>query len=62
MTEDKLSYFMDVLFLNGFRIKNKLYDIVKYDLETLKEFSNKPQLEHWDVEYYRNLQLEELFK
>lgn len=53
---------MDVLFLNGFRIKNKLYDIVKDDLETLKEFSNKPQLEHWDVEYYRNLQLEELFK
>lgn len=42
-------------------IKNKLYDIVKYDLEALKDFSNKPQLEHWDVEYYRNLQLEELF-
>lgn len=34
-------YCMDVLFLNGFRIKNKLYDIVKDDLEILKEFLNK---------------------
>lgn len=62
MTEGELSHFTHVLFQNGFRIKNKLYDIVKYDLEALKEFSNRPQLEHWDVEYYRNLQLEELFK
>lgn len=55
MIEDEFLYFMDVLYLNGFRIKNKLYDIVKYDLETLKEFLNKLQLEYWDVEYYRNL-------
>lgn len=43
-------------------MKNKLYDIVKDDLETLREFANKSQLEPWDIEYFRNLRLEELYK
>jgi hypothetical protein len=43
-------------------MKNKLYDIVRNDIEVLKEFSNKTEIEHWDLEYFRQRRMESIFR
>ncbi|XP_056017700.1 probable ATP-dependent RNA helicase DDX27 [Ostrea edulis] len=42
-------------------MKNKLYDIVKNDIEILKEYSNKTEIEHWDLEYFRQRRMEDIY-